>query len=489
MQAVERIRALEAQARRLEPGAEERARVRESVIGYSEHFLEGIGETKAYESRKEPARELRGLRISESPAPVEQALERWARCVDVPGLNPASGGHLAYIPGGGLYTSALGDFLAAVTNNYAGIRFTGPGAVEMENQLLDWMAELVGYPGTAAGNLASGGSIANLIAVVTARDAHGLKGADVASAVVYVSEQTHHCVDKALRVAGLGECVRRRVPLDDRYRMRPDALEAAVLDDRSQGLIPWMVVASAGSTDVGAIDPLEAIGHVARDQGLWYHVDAAYGGFFALVEECRPKLAGMADSDSVVLDPHKGLFLPYGTGAVLVRDRRALYRAHRAGAAYLQDVPDEEVADMGDPADLSPELSKHFRGPRLWLPLVLHGVAPFRAALEEKLLLARHFHRKVAALGFETGPRPELSVSTYRWVPETGDPDAFNRALLEHVHRDGRVFLSSTTLDGVFVLRMAALAFRTHLETIELALEVLREGVEALRQETTARSG
>jgi aromatic-L-amino-acid decarboxylase len=396
-------------------------------------------------------------------------------CVDEPGINPAGPGHLGYIPGGGIYFASLGDYLAAVSNRYAGIRFAGPGAVEMENMLLDWMAELVGYPPGCGGNLASGGSIANLICIVTAREAHDLKARDVERAVVYLSHQTHHCIMKSLQIAGLGECVLRYVPLDKRYKMIPAALEAAIADDRAAGLIPWLVTASAGSTDIGAIDPLAEIGRIAEANGLWYHVDAAYGGFFALCEECRPKLTGMELSDSIVLDPHKGLFLPYGSGAVLVKDKAALLRAHHYQASYLQDTVAEESLEQDSPADMSPELSKHFRGPRLWLPLMLHGVAPFRACLEEKLLLTRYFYEKVQELGFEVGPEPELTVATYRYVPEAGDPNAFNEALVEGIHKDGRIFISSTNLDGNFTLRLAVLAFRTHLETIDLTLDILKK--------------
>jgi glutamate/tyrosine decarboxylase-like PLP-dependent enzyme len=340
------------------------------------------------------------------------------------------------------------------------------------------MAGLVGYPEGAGGNLASGGSIANLIGIVTARDAKGLEARDFERAVVYMTGQVHHCVDKALRVAGLGGCVERYVALDERYRMIPSELERAIVEDDAAGLIPWLVIASAGTTDVGAIDPLEAIGRIARANGLWYHIDAAYGGFFALVDECRPKLAGMELSDSIVLDPHKGLFLPYGTGALLVQDRRALQRAHYYTAAYMQDVVAEESREAGSPAELSPELTKHFRGLRLWLPLKLHGVGPFRACLEEKLLLTRYFYAEVEKLGFEVGPEPELSVATYRWVPESGDANAFNQALVEEIHRDGRIFISSTMLDGSFVLRLAVLTFRSHLETIDLTLRILKEKVD-----------
>lgn len=475
---VERIRALEAEARRLEPGSEGRARVRDPVVEYAERFLERLDELKAYEADKSAAERVRSLPVRDEPREPAELLGLLEEAVDTPGLNPASPGHLAYIPGGGLYASSLGDYLSDVFNRYSGVGFAGPGAVELENMLLDWMAGVVGYPEGCGGNLTSGGSVANLIAVVTAREARGLKARDYHRAVVYLTEQAHHCVDKALRIAGMGECVLRYVEMDEGYRMRPDALDAAVAGDRAAGLVPWMVVASAGTTDVGAVDPLEAIGKVARSEGLWYHVDAAYGGFFALVDEARPRLEGMAGSDSLVLDPHKALFLPYGSGAVLVKDKLALYRAHRYQAAYMQDTVVEEAV-IRSPADLSPELSRPFRGLRLWLPLQLHGVAPFRACLEEKLLLTRWFHERVAELGYETGPVPELSVSTYRWVPDGASPeeaDAFNEALVRRIHEDGRVFVSSTRLKGRFTLRMAALVFRTHLETVETLLEMLEEG-------------
>jgi glutamate/tyrosine decarboxylase-like PLP-dependent enzyme len=268
--------------------------------------------------------------------------------------------------------------------------------------------------------------------------------------------------------------------MDDGYHMLPDQLDELIREDRRAGLLPWLVVASAGTTDVGAIDPLGEVGRIAREHDVWYHVDAAYGGFFALVDELRPRLAGMAEADSVVLDPHKGLFLPFGTGAILVRDKAALLRAHSFQAHYMQDALSGEALDDASPGDMSPEFSRHFRGPRVWLPLQLHGVRPFRAALEEKHLLARHFHEQVRRLGFEVGPEPELSVATYRYVPGSGDADAFNRALLREIHRDGRSFVSSTTLGGNFVLRAAVLSFRTHLEHIERYLEFLGQAVTRL---------
>ena len=478
---IERIKKLEAIARQLEPNADQRKLLYEKISRYAESFLDKIYETPAFVVTEDKGLDLWNSPVSEAGIDLETALELLRHNVDRPGLNPASGGHLGYIPGGGIVHSAFGDFLADITNRYAGVFFAGPGAVRMENLLLKWMAEIVGYPQTAAGNLTSGGSVANLIGIVTARDALGLKSKDYDRAVIYLSEQVHHSVDKAIRIAGLNDCVKRYVDLDERYRMRAEALEGAIQNDERDGLQPFLVIASAGTTDTGAVDPLQQIGEISKRHQLWFHIDGAYGAFFILCEEGRKILKGMETSASLVMDPHKGLFLPYGSGAVLVRERQQLFDAHFYMPNYLQDTL--QTRDELSPADLSPELTKHFRGLRMWLPLKLLGVAPFRAALEEKLWLARYFYEKVQEIeGFEVGPYPELSVVTYRYLPKRGDADEFNQRLVQEIHSDGRVFLSSTILDGKFTLRLAVLAFRTHLQTIDLALEILREKVKALAQ-------
>ena len=478
---LDRLRLLERAARPLEPGSSSRRRLRDAAVASSERFLRRIETLKAYDESSGTGAGLLDAPIAEQGYSLGEVISLLEREVVRPGGNPASPGHLAYIPGGGLYHSALGDFLAAVSNKYAGIFFTGPGAVRMEHQLVRWTADLVGYPAEAGGHIASGGSLATLAAIVAAREAHGLKGADYARAVVYLTTQAHHCIAKALRIAGLGEARVRSVPMDEGYRMRPEALAEAITADRAAGLRPWLVTAAAGTTDTGAVDPLDAIASVAQRERCWFHVDAAYGGFFLLTEHGRHLLRGIERSDSVILDPHKSLFLPYGSGIVIVRNAEALAAAHDYEGAYMQDA--ERQFDEASPADLSPELSKHFRALRMWLPLMLVGLRPFRAALEEKLLLARYFHAEARGLGFEVGPPPELSIVTYRWAPPGAGPaeaDRLNQAIVDGVRRDGRVFLSSTMLDGRFTLRMAALAFRTHRRTIDLALRVLRQQVAAL---------
>ncbi len=347
---LDRIRRLERAARPLEPGASGRKRIRNAAVASAERFLRRIGTLKAYYETEDKGNGLLLAPISEHGIPIESAIELLEHDVVRPGGNPASGGHLAYIPGGGLYHAAIGDYLAAISNKYAGIFFTGPGAVRMENMLIRWVADLVGYPATAAGNIASGGSIANLAAIATARDAHGLRGADFATAVVYLTSQAHHCIEKALRIAGMAEARIRHVPIDDHFRMRPDALEAAIAADRAAGLRPWLVIAAAGTTDTGAVDPLDAIGIVARRERCWFHVDAAYGGFFLLTDHGRSLLAGIERSDSVVLDPHKSLFLPYGAGVVIVREAKALLATHDYSGNYMQDA-------LREPAEISPATS------------------------------------------------------------------------------------------------------------------------------------
>lgn len=472
-----RIEQLRQMAQPLEPDAGQRRRWQEEVTRYTDAFLESLPGLPAYRATEDEGVGILDSPISEAPIPVEQALELLRQHVDWPGVNEGTtAGFLAFIPSGGLYASALADYIAAVTNRYVGVSFASPGAARLEQMLLRWMADVVGYPASATGDLTSGGSIANLSAVVTAREAHPLQAADYPRAVAYLSDQTHHSVQKALRIAGLKECVIRRVPLDQNYRMRAEALEAAIHSDRQAGLLPWLVVASAGATDTGAVDPLADIAAVARHHRVWLHVDGAYGAMFALCESGQAILAGMEQSDSLTMDPHKGLFMTLGTGALLVRNRDHLLSAYHSRAHYLEGAEITSITDTLSPADLSPELTRPFRGLRLWLALKLTGVAPFRAALEEKLLLARHFYEGLQRLdGFVAGPPPDLSVVTFRYLPSRGDANEFNQKLIQAIQQDGRIFLSSTQINGEVILRLTVLGFRTHLETIELALEILRQ--------------
>jgi len=477
----ERLEQLQNSSSQLESSADQRRDWERAVLDYAHQFLGDLPNLKAYDAHPDNGKAITELDIPQHGRSMQELLPAIRDNVDRNGINPASGRHFGYIPGGGVYTSALGDYLAAVTNRYAGMFFANPGAVRIEYEVIRWMCRMVGYPGTALGNLTSGGSIANLIAVTTAREHYQVKARDIEQLTVYLTGQVHHCVQKAFRIAGMGEVCFRQIPMDNRFRMDPDALALQLKKDKASGLQPFMIIGSAGTTDTGAVDPLRRLADLAEVFDCWFHVDAAYGGFFALVDSLREKFEGIERADSIVIDPHKGLFLSYGVGAVLVKNLDALFRANHYTASYLQDA--EAATEELNPSDLSPELTKHFRGMRIWLTLQLLGVEPFRASLEEKALLCQYFYEQVQQLGFEVGPEPELSVMIYRYVPEDGDGNAYNEALVHHIQQQGRIFLSSTTIDGVYWIRLAVLSFRTHRAEIDECLRVLRDAVRDLSRQ------
>jgi aromatic-L-amino-acid decarboxylase len=391
-------------------------------------------------------------------------------------FNTAGPGYLAFIPGGGLYAAALADFIACAVNRYVGVRQAAPALVEIEETSLRWLAGLMGYGPGARGILTSGGSISNLAALFTARVEK--LGDDIGRGVLYVSEETHVCVSKAARIAGFPASAVRKLGVDERFRMRSEELERRVAADRAAGLRPFLVVPSIGTTNTGAIDPLPEILDIAWRYGLWVHADAAYGGFFRLTAEGASRMTGLEECDSITLDPHKGLFLPYGTGCLLVKDGDALRRAHQEGAHYLQDVVAEDEPGF---SDLSPELSRDFRGLRLWLPIQLHGLGAFREALQEKLALTRVAYQALREdEHFEILDAPQTSVVAFRLKGEGPEADARNAELLRRVNARGRVFLSSSTIRGRYVLRICVLSFRTHRDRVEDALVALREEARSL---------
>lgn len=485
---IEQIQERALKARKLEPGTALRKEWTDETSRFAFEFIDSLPTKKAFKIFGSLSQVLNLKGNLDIPEPITDVINELKAHLISYGLNPASGGHLGYIPGGGVYGAALGDYLAAVSNQYAGIYYGGPAAVKIENELIRWMSRLFGYPITSHGNLASGGSIANLIAIVTAREARQIAARDIEKHCIYLTEQVHHCIHKAIRISGLSECQIRKVPMDAFFRMDMNAFKQIVRDDIQKGLVPFLAVGSAGTTDTGAIDPLEAMAAICAEHRIWFHVDAAYGGFFSLCKlenpdgsQLKDHFKGIALSDSVVVDPHKGLFLPYGLGVVLIKDLVSQYKAHYYKAAYMQDTLSSK--EEWSPADLSPELTKHFRGLRLWIPLKLYGLDAFRACLEEKILLCRYFYEEIGKMGFERGPYPETSVCIYRYRPENQDINAFNKRLVDLVLEDGRVFVSSTSIVGEFWIRIAILSFRTSLETIQSYLSLLQSSINLLKSE------
>jgi aromatic-L-amino-acid decarboxylase len=404
-----------------------------------------------------------GTRLGDLLATIETAAGK--------GFDTANPGFVAYIPGGGLYASALADFIACSINRYTGIALPAPALVQMEASILRWLCDRFGLPEGSQGVLTPGGSMSNLSAIVTARSAK--LGERFQNGTLYVSDQVHHSIAKSARIAGLPASAVRIVDSDDMLRMDLDSLRERVNQDRANGLEPFLVVASAGTINTGAVDPLEGIADLATEENLWFHVDGAYGGFFQLTERGRDRLTGISRADSITLDPHKGLFLPYGTGCLLVRDAEALRVAHEVRAGYLPQPSDE--ASLPDFASFSPELTRDYRGLRLWLPLHLHGVDAFIRALNEKLDLATSVYDDLCAIPTLSTPwAPELSLVAFK--PRVGN-DEDTEALLERINSSGRMWLSSAPINGETYLRMCILSHRSHPERIREGVEIIRSAV------------
>ncbi len=399
-------------------------------------------------------------------------------------FNSAGPGYLGYIPGGGIFPAAVADLISGSVNRYLGIWQAAPCLAQLEGNVVRWFCRMVGFTSAASGFLTSGASLAGLSAVFTAR--RKLLPEDFLHGVLYTSDQTHHSVSRAAVLAGFPPNRVREIPSDDHCRLRIDRLRRQIREDRAAGLQPFLVVANAGTTNSGAVDDLPAAAQVAQEESLWLHVDAAYGGFFLLTGEGQKILAGIEQADSVALDPHKSLFLPYGTGCLLVRDGNDLRSAHRLSAAdYLPETDSED--EIWDFHQLSPELTRPFRGLRVWLPLKLYGAEPFRQALEEKLELTRWICARLRDIPhLQIVAEPQLTTLAFRMVlPGLAEQqlDRLNQRLLEAVVARGRVFLSGTRLKDRFVSRITVLSFRTHQEQMELALEDIRQAAQELAME------
>ncbi|MGW0515746.1 pyridoxal phosphate-dependent decarboxylase family protein [Crossiella sp. NPDC003009] len=386
-------------------------------------------------------------------------------------VETAGGGYLAYFPAGGLVSAAIGEFLSTVVNRFTAISSMAPDLVALEDSVLQWLCREFGLPATAGGLITTGGSPATLSALVAAR--HDRLGPRHERGTFYVTEHTHLSVAKAALIAGLRAEQVRMVPVTAEHRMDPAAAEELVRADLAAGHRPFLLVGTAGSTSTGTIDPLPELAALAERHGLWFHVDAAYGGGFQLTGRGRERLRGIELADSITFDPHKAMFLPYGTGVLLVRDPAALRAAHTVEASYLQDLQRDPWPP--DFCDLGPELTREFRGLRLWLPLHLHGIGAFRRALAEKLDLAELVHRELSALSEVDVPlTPDLTVNVF--ALRHGE-DADNQRLLSRINATQRVFLSSTRLDGRFRLRLCVLSHRTDAERVAEAIEIIRSAV------------
>ena len=380
------------------------------------------------------------------------------------GFDTAGPGFLSYIPTGGIYTAALGGLIGNVTNQYTGGAHTSPGMIAIEESVIRWMTRLFGLPNTAGGVLVSGGSIANLIAVVTARSR---LGDDFSDGVIYASTRSHHSIEKAARIAGISPKRFHLVDTDERRRIDPARLVEQIKTDTRRGLRPMLIVANAGTTDTGAIDPLHACADVAADLGAWFHVDGAYGGFFQLTERGKERLIGIERADSITVDAHKSLFLPFGIGGLLMREPTAVIEAHEGVGAYMQDIAS---GDLPHYMEMGPELTRPNRGVQVWLALNLHGVGAFRNELNRMLDLASQAAERLDSLsGIQLIDSPELSVVAFRALAG----DETTRDLLDALNSSRQVHVSSTTIEGDMYVRLAFLSQRTTEDVLNRALQIV----------------
>ncbi|MCS7066534.1 MAG: aminotransferase class V-fold PLP-dependent enzyme, partial [Fimbriimonadales bacterium] len=365
--------------------------------------------------------------------------------------------YFAFVPAPNNYVGALADTLAAGMNIFVGTWMVGAGATQVERVVIDWLRQLLGMPETAGGLFVSGGSVANLVALTAARQ-HQL-GDDCSRGVAYFSDQTHSCIERALRLLGFRKEQLRVLPADGQFRLPLPTLQAQIEADRTAGWQPFCIVANAGTTNTGAVDPLPELVALCRREGLWLHVDGAYGAAMILTEEGKRLLEGIGEVDSLAIDPHKGFYQPMMAGCTLVREFEHLRDAFRILPPYLQDkergLPGIDLCDYGV------ELSRSFRALKLWMSLKVFGLEAFRQAMEQNLHLARYAEgllRKRAH--WQIVSPATLGIVAFRYAPPhltDEQADALNRALVEAMLADGFALVSSTQLRGRATLRMCPL--------------------------------
>ncbi len=382
-----------------------------------------------------------------------------------------------WVNGTGSPSGALAELATAVINTNAG----GGNQIApyVEEQVLSWCKAMLGFPAESSGVLVTGGSVANLVALAAARDGadpsiteRGLGGAAQAP-VFYASTETHNSVDKAIRLLGMGRDGLRRIPVAPDFRIDLAALEAAIAADRAAGRKPACVVGNAGTVNTGAIDDLSALADLCRREGLWLHVDGAFGALAALSEKLKPLVAGMERADSIAFDLHKWLSMPYDVGAVLVRDPEAHRRPFAVQASYLARLPRGAAPIDHDPGSLSPELSREFRGLKVWMLLKEHGIAKFARLIEQNVAQAKHLaglvhrHAEVELLA----PVP-LNIVCLRYCRGPGESlDSVNEEILMRMQERGIAVPSATRLDGRFGIRVAITNHRTVTTDLDLFLE------------------
>ncbi len=394
-----------------------------------------------------------------------------------------------YINGSGNQAAVIAELLASAINQICARWHFSPAASEVERRVIEWTADFIGYRPDAGGCLLSGGSSGNLVGLALARTqnapfdaaSYGMRGSSPLT--VYVSEERHASLDKAMVLLGMGRAHLRKIPVVDDFTIDLEALARQVATDRVDGCCPICVVGNAGTTNTGAVDPLDAMADFCQQEGLWFHVDAAYGGPAAQTRLAAPLFRGLNRADSVVVNPHKWLFVPVEAACILVRQPSVLRDTFRIRAAYLREDSEGAADDAIDFKDYGPQLSRSFRALKLWMTFKAYGSERLRAAIESNIALMRHFGNRIDESPdfIRLAPVPLSTVCfQYRTTDASVHADAqrldsLNNRLLEALERDGRVFLSGTTIRGRTALRACSVNHRLRRSDVEGLLDIIRD--------------
>jgi aromatic-L-amino-acid decarboxylase len=447
--------------------------------------LAGLRARPVWQPMPDAARDALRTPLPRAPGDIAAAYQTLqAAVIPYTAGNPHPG-FMGWVQGAGTPAGMLAELIAGALNANVGGRNQAP--VELEHQVSGWMAALFGYPESARGIFVTGTSIANFMGVVVARTAKlgcavratGLAGDPRHARLrAYTSAEAHGCIAKAMDMAGFGTDALRRVAVDADGRMDVSDLRAQIEADRRDELVPFLLVATAGTVNTGAIDPLPGLAEVAREHGLWLHVDGAYAALGMLAPDVAPLLAGLERADSLAFDFHKWGQVPYDAGYFLARDGAFMLDAFAAPAAYLRRAERGLAAGEAWPCDLGPDLSRGFRALKTWLTFQAYGADAIGAAISHTCALARRLGARVRAESeLELLAPVALNVVCFRYAGADADLDAINREIVLTLYDEGRVAPSSTELDGRYAIRAAIVNHRTGQAEVDALVDaVLRLG-------------
>src|SRR6267378_3963174 len=468
----------------LDPSADEIRNWGNSVIQLMTNYFGDLRDHKVY--GRMSSREIRGRLDSALPThgtDFEDLLKVFRETIVPFSRQNAHPRMFGYVQSPGTPLATFADLLASTLNANLTVWRSAPAPVELERLTIDWVRQILGFNAEAGGLLVSGGSMANLAAIATARQA---KNRSSARLRMYASSETHFSIAKAAALLGIGRENVRHVPVDKHFKIRTDDLVAKINADVEAGYVPFCVVANAGTVNTGAVDPLAEIREVANRFQLWMHVDGSYGAFALLAESARKLFEGIEQADSIALDPHKWLYLPVDVGCIIYRAPE-IARATFSHEAEYTRVIGEEVDEAFAFWDYGPELSRRFRALKVWMLLKGVGLDSLGEAIESNLVCARYLESMVRASDdFQMVAPVELSIFCFRHVPShlrSESPQAiddFNERLLIALQRDGSSYLSNTTLGGRFALRGCVLNYRTTLRDMKILLDDLRRVAKTL---------